>query len=226
MTGQLVFDPLIPWQILAVIAVIALVGVGIAAMRGLSGWVFRGLAALVVLGALAGPGYQQEDRAPLTDIVLLLEDESASQQLSDRPDQTGSAADQLAAQIGSRSNTEVRRITVPDGDGDAGTQLITALSKALAEEPRNRIAGIVALTDGQVHDANLTLYLPAPMHTLLSGKSTDWDRRLSIRNAPAFAIIGEPVTLTLRVEDMGAAPGDSVTSPLTSCQRCPDSPRI
>ncbi|WP_227269248.1 hypothetical protein [Roseobacter weihaiensis] len=214
MTGQVIFDPLIPWEMLALVAVIAVAGVVLAVARGLSGWALRGLAALVVLGALAGPSYQQENRTPLSDIVILLEDESASQRLSDRPDQTGSAADTLAERIAARANTEVRRVTVPDGEGDAGTQLMTAVSKTLAEEPRGRVAAIVAFSDGQVHDADLPLDLPAPFHLMLSGKSTDWDRRLSIRNAPAFAIIGEPVTLTLRVEDMGAAPPGFVVAPL------------
>ncbi len=214
MTGTVVFDPLIPWALLYVVIAIAVAGVVLALVRGLNGWALRALAALVVLGALTGPSYQQEDRAPLTDIVMLLEDESASQSLSDRPDQTSTAADALAERISARSNTEVRRITVSDGDGDAGTQLMTALSTALAEEPRARIAGIIAVSDGRIHDAELPLELPAPMHLLLSGKSTDWDRRLEIRNAPGFAIIGEPVTLTLRIEDMGAAPDEQTLAEL------------
>ena len=214
MTGQIIFDPLIPWEALAVVAAIALLAVLLAAVRGLTGWALRAIAALVVLGALTGPSYQQEDRTPLTDIVVFLEDESASQALSDRAEQTRTAADALADRIAGRENTEVRRIKVPDGDGDAGTQLLTALSKALAEEPRARVAGVVAFSDGQVHDANLPLDLPAPMHMLMTGRDGDWDRRLSIRNAPAFAIIGEPVTLTLRVEDMGAAPAGTGVAPL------------
>ena len=214
MTGQIIFDPLIPWEMVAIVAAVGLAGVLLAAIRGLSGWALRALGTLVVLGALTGPGFQQEDRSPLTDIVVFLEDESASQGLSDRPDQTGSAADALADRLAGRENTEVRRVTVPDGEGDAGTQLMTALSKTLAEEPRARVAGIIAFSDGQVHDADLPLDLPAPMHVLLSGRQSDWDRRLSIRNAPAFAIIGEPVTLTLRVEDIGAAPGGSGLAPL------------
>ena len=214
MTGQIIFDPLIPWEALAVVAAVALLAVLLAAVRGLTGWALRAIAALVVLGALTGPSYQQEDRTPLTDIVVFLEDESASQALSDRAEQTRTAADALAGRIAGRENTEVRRIKVPDGDGDAGTQLLTALSKALAEEPRARVAGVVAFSDGQVHDADLPLDLPAPMHLLMTGRDGDWDRRLSIRNAPAFAIIGEPVTLTLRVEDMGAAPAGTGVAPL------------
>ncbi|MEM6373796.1 MAG: hypothetical protein AAF727_13585, partial [Pseudomonadota bacterium] len=214
MTGTILFDPLLPWAVLAVLALLVAGGVVLAVMRGLSGWALRGLAGLVVLAALSGPSLQEEDRAPLSDIVILAEDQSASQRLRDRPDQTQGAADALAAALSAREGTEVRRVSIPDGEDDTGTRLMTALSDALAEEPRARIAGLIAISDGQVHDADLPFDLPAPLHLLLTGRETDWDRRLLVKNAPAFAIIGEPVTLTLRVEDSGAAPGDSGTAPL------------
>ncbi len=214
MTGTVIFDPLIPWPFLAAVALIAMSGVVLALWRGLSGWALRGLAALVILGALSGPVYQVEDRAPLTDIVLMIEDESASQTLSDRAEQTAQAANDLATEIEARDNTELRRIQVGDGDGDEGTQVMAALNAALAEEPRARIAGIIVVSDGIVHDADLAPDLPAPMHLLQTGREGDWDRRLIVRNAPAFAIIGEPVTLTLRVEDTGAAPAGVTSAPL------------
>ncbi|WP_171172109.1 hypothetical protein [Ruegeria sp. HKCCA0370] len=214
MTGTVIFDPLIPWPLLAAVGAIATVGVALALWRGLSGWALRGLAALVVIAALSGPVYQVEDRAPLTDIVLMIEDESASQTLSDRAEQTAQAAEDLAAEIEARDNTELRRIRVGDGDGDEGTLVMAALNEALAEEPRARIAGILVISDGIVHDADQALELPAPMHLLQTGRADDWDRRLIVRNAPAFAIIGESVTLTLRVEDSGAAPAGAATAPL------------
>lgn len=206
MTGTVLFDPMIPWPILIAVGVLSLAGVVLAVWRGLSGWALRGLAALVLLAALSGPVYQIEDRAPLTDIVVMLEDESASQGLSDRAQQTTEAADALVATIERRENTELRRITVPDGDGDAGTQLMQALADVLAEEPRARVAGILALTDGRTHDIDRAPNLPAPMHVLLTGRASDWDRRLIVRNAPAFGIIDEPITLTVRIEDSGAMP--------------------
>lgn len=206
MTGSIVFDPLLPWLFIAVLAMLAALGVGLALWRGLQGWALRALAALVVLAALAQPSYQVEDRAPLSNIVLIVEDKSASQSLGDRLNDTTNAAVSLAAQLNARDNTEIRRIEVRDGEGDTGTLLMTAVSDALAEEPRGRIAGIFLLSDGRVHDLERTPDLPAPLHLLLTGKETDWDRRLIVKNAPAFAILGEPVTLTLRVEDDGAAP--------------------
>src|SRR6056297_1803509 len=214
MTGTLIFDPLLPWLLIAVLGAALVIGVGLALWRGLSGWPLRALAGLVILAALSGPVYQVEDRAPLSDIVLMLEDQSASQQLVDRASTTAQAADELAARLSARPNTEVRRIAIPDGADNTGTQAMTALSEALAEEPRGRIAGTILLSDGRIHDVDRAPDLPAPLHLLHTGRSTDWDRRLTIKNAPAFAILGEEVTLTLTLTDDGAAPQGVENVPL------------
>src|SRR6056297_22207 len=214
MTGTLIFDPLLPWLLIAVLGAALVIGVGLALWRGLSGWPLRVLAGLVISAALSGPVYQVEDRAPLSDIVLMLEDQSASQQLVDRASTTAQAADELAARLSARPNTEVRRIAIPDGADNTGTQAMTALSEALAEEPRGRIAGTILLSNGRIHDAGRAPDLPAPLHLLHTGRSTDWDRRLTIKNAPAFAILGEEVTLTLTLTDDGAAPQGVENVPL------------
>ena len=206
MTGSVVFDPLLPWVIIAILASLAAAGIGLALWRGLQGWALRALAALVVLMALAQPSYQIEDRAPLTNIVLIVEDKSASQTLGERFNDTTNAAVALAAQLNARPNTEIRRIEVGDGEGDTGTLLMSAVADALAEEPRGRIAGVFLLSDGRLHDVERTPDLPAPLHLLLTGNETDWDRRLIVKNAPAFSILGEPVTLTLLFEFDGSSP--------------------
>ena len=214
MTSTIVFDPLLPWALIAALGAVMAAGIGLALWRGLSGWPFRALAGLVILAALTGPVYQQEDREPLTDIVLLVEDQSASQRLADRAETTASAADELAARLAARDNTELRRITVPDGADNSGTQAMTALAEALAEEPRGRIAGAILLSDGRLHDIDRAPDLPAPLHLLHTGRESDWDRRLVIENAPAFAILGEEVTMTLTITDEGAAPETPATVPL------------
>ncbi len=216
MTGQIVFDPLLPWAVVWGLAALAMAGVLLALWRGLTGWALRLLAAIVLIAALAQPSYQVEDRAALADIMLILEDESASQRLADRAGVTASAAQELGALLAARPNTEIRRISVPDGTGNAGTELMTALASVLAEEPRGRIAGIFILSDGRLHDLERAPDLPAPLHLLLTGRDTDWDRRLSVRNAPGFAILGEEVKLTLRIDDDGAAPNDAQTDILIS----------
>ena len=214
MTGTVIFSPLLPWPLVAALAALAVAGIAFAVWRGLAGWALRGLAAAVVIAALSGPSWREEDRSPLTDIVLLVEDRTASQRLSDRAAQTEDAAEALAARIDARPDTEVRRITLADGEGDTGTRLMTALSDALAEEPRARIAGMILLSDGRLHDLDQAPDLPAPLHLLLTGQPEDWDRRLIVQNAPAFAILDEEVTLTIRIEDSGAAPEGTAEVPL------------
>jgi len=206
MTQSILFDPLVPWVVLAGLAGLSLLALGLAIWRRLAGWALRAGAALVLLAALAGPVMQVEDRSPLSDIVIVAEDRTASQQLSDRPDQMAAARAELEAALAGRANTEVRWITVEDSPDDGGTQLMDALTRALADEPRARVAGLIALSDGQVHDMVRAPDLPAPLHLLMTGRSDDWDRRLIVKNAPSFGIIGEPITLTLRVEDQGAVP--------------------
>lgn len=214
MTGTLVFDPLLPWWLIAGLAGLLTAGIALALWRGLSGWPLRGLAGLVIVAALAGPVYQQEEREPLSDIVLLLEDRTASQRLAGRAQMTVAAADALAARLAGRENTEVRRVTVPDGPDNSGTRLMSALAEALAEEPSARVAGAIVLSDGRLHDADRAPELPAPVHLLHTGLPEDWDRRLIVDNAPAFAILGEEITMTLRITDEGAAPDGTSTVPV------------
>ena len=207
-TSNIILDPLLPWPVLWGAAAIALAGLAIALWRGLGGWWLRGLALAVVLVALANPSLQTEDRAPLSDIVLLVVDESASQKISDRPAQVAAAVEKLKARLGLMENVELRTATVADASGDGGSLVMTALANLLAEEPRARVAGAIVVTDGQIHDVQLAPSMPAPLHVLLTGQKRDWDRRLVVKNAPAFAIINEEITLTLRIDDQGAVPQD------------------
>ncbi len=206
MTGSVIFDPLLDWPVLWAALALAVLFTGVAVWRGLAGWWLRGLAAAVLLAALFNPSWQQEERAGLSDIVLLIVDESASQRIAGRPAQVRDAISRVEAEVAALGNTELRVVTLGDGEANRGTLLMTALADAMAEEPRARLAGAILLTDGQLHDVGRAPEMPAPLHTLLTGSESDWDRRLLVTNAPAFAILGEPVTLVLRIEDQGAVP--------------------
>ncbi len=206
---EIVFAPLLPWLVIALVATGAVLMVGLALWQGLRGWWLRGLAAFALIAALTNPSLLTEERETLSDIALVLVDDTASNRLGTREAQTEAALAHLEDALDGLGDMETRIVRLPDGPRNTGTQLTTALSEALADLPRDRIAGVFALTDGQVHDEVPSMDLPAPLHLLQTGEATDWDRRLIIRNAPAFAILGEPVTLTLRVEDQGAVPADT-----------------
>jgi hypothetical protein len=206
MSASVVFAPLVPFVLIYVLAGLAVALVAFALWRGLSGWWLRGIALGALVLALANPALQEEERQNLSDIVILVVDESASQGLADRRAQTEAAVASVQAEVAAMPNTELRIHRVGDGAEDSGSLVMTALAEALAEEPRARIAGAIVITDGRVHDAGVVPNLPAPLQVLLTGQQADWDRRIVVKNAPAFAIIGEEFKLELRVEDIGAPP--------------------
>ncbi|RYH08300.1 hypothetical protein [Tropicimonas sp. IMCC6043] len=203
---DILFDPLLPWPAIWVAAGLATVLVGLAIWRGARGWWLRGLAAAALLVALANPSYQIEQREPLSDIVLMVVDRTASQRMSDRAEQTDAAADNLRAAVAGMPGTELREVILTDADENAGSLAMEALAELLAEVPSAQVAGAVLVSDGLVHDIERAPDLPAPLHLLMTGREADWDRRLVLKSAPAFAIVGEEASLTLRVEDSGAVP--------------------
>ncbi len=88
-----------------------------------------------------------------------------------------------------------------------GTRLFSALETAMAEVPRDRFAGAMFITDGQVHDAPELLEdlnLDGPLHVLLSGDREAGDRRLSVVQSPGYGIVGQSVRLTLRIDEPAA----------------------
>ena len=56
--------------------------------------------------------------------------------------------------------------------GGDGTRLFGAIDRALADIPRARLSGIVALTDGQAHDVP-DAPSPAPLHVLVPARGED-----------------------------------------------------
>ncbi len=212
MSQTLIFQPLVPdWALIALTVAVAVL-LAVAVWRGLVGWAIRALALGFVLVALCNPSLQEEERKALSDIVVLVVDDSSSQGLSDRAFQTAQAVEAIKAKVSLIPNMELRIVHVADGKDNSGSLVMGALAQALAQEPQARVAGAILLTDGQVHDMGAVPKLPAPLQVLLTGRKGDWDRRLVITNAPAFAIMGEKTSLTFRVEDQGEAPASAGAS--------------
>ncbi len=209
MTGlagtQITFDPFLAWPVLAVLAALAFAITALSVWRGLAGWWLRALGLVAVLLALANPALQSEDRAALDDVVLILRDDSGSNRLAGREAQTDAAQTHLEGRLAAMG-VDQRLARVSDGPDNSGTRLMEALNAALADLPRDRLAGVFVISDGIVHDVGAAPDLPAPLHLLQTGEPDDWDRRLIIRNAPGYGILGETITMTLRIEDEGAVP--------------------
>jgi hypothetical protein len=206
MSGQAIaalrFAPVLPLWLLAALAGLCALALAVALWRRARGVVWRFLAFATVLLWLSGPRLVQETRQGLPDIGLLVVDQSASMDVGDRARLAEAARARIEAEAGRLPDLELRTVTVPEG-GSEGTRLFAAIDRALADIPRARLAGIVAITDGQVHDIPATPPGGAPLHVLIPARGEQIDRRIRLIDAPSYGIVGKTVSLRLAVEDLG-----------------------
>jgi len=197
------FAPHLPLWVLAALAAVSIAALLPALWRRARGTAWRAGCLAVILLALGNPRIVEETRETRPDIAVLLVDRSDSARLGDRAAAIEAARAALTARAEKLPELELRTVEVPEG-GTQGTRLFAALERALADIPRARLAGVIALTDGQAHDVPAASPLDAPFHALLPGRPGQTDRRLRILAAPGFGIVGRSVELTVIVEDLGA----------------------
>ena len=196
-------SPVLFWGAIAVCVALVLVAF---ATRARGAWA-RGLALAAIILALANPLIVRETREPLNDVVALILDKSQSMSVGDRAQKAADAFAKLKKEIGGDKGIELRTATVlttTTGE-DNGTQLFKSLDAALADVPPERVAGAIAITDGEVHDAPAPgkLQLKAPLNAVIVGNRDEKDRKLTIVNAARFAIVGQDAPMTVRVDDFG-----------------------
>ncbi|MBL6454277.1 hypothetical protein JMJ55_03005 [Belnapia sp. T6] len=196
------FAPVLPVWIIAALAVLAVLALVPALLRRARGAALRAGTFALLLLALANPRLVEETRETRPDIALLVVDRSDSAHVGTRAAQIEAARTAIEARAARLPDLELRTVEVPEG-GNQGTRLFTATEQALADIPRARLAGVIALTDGQVHDTPATAPIEAPFHALLPGRPGETDRRLRVVEAPGFGIVGRQVELRVAIEDLG-----------------------
>jgi hypothetical protein len=203
--------PLLPWWALALFLAAGILLLALGVWRGAPGLGWRFAAIGILLAALANPSLIKEQRVPQKDVAIVVVDASPSQNIGERRAATAKALAILKEKLGQEPDLDLRVVRAGEGQpdpGDEGTRLFAALDRAMSDVPRQRLAGIVMITDGEVHDVPsgnakaLRRAVPAPLHVLLSGQPNERDRRLIVSQAPSFGIVGKPLQLKIRVEDL------------------------
>ena len=199
---RLGFEPFLGWPLfwgLAGLTVLA--WVAYISLRGRA-WLTRALGLVLLCAALLNPSLVHEEREPLPSVAAVILDRSESMQFGDRTKAAEAAYKALTAKLAEDKTLEVR--TLETNPGDDGTYLHGALEGLMSDVPRDRIAGAIFITDGQIHDLpdpEKTEGLIGPLHGLIAGDEDRGDRSVRIVNAPNFGIVGESANLIVRVED-------------------------
>jgi hypothetical protein len=200
--SQIVFVPLLPGIVLAGLGLfcVAAVLTGLAVRARGAGWRAAGFMLLFLL--LSGPHYVARTLRPLPDVAVLAVDRSQSMAIAGRAAMADAALASLQTQAAMIPGLELRVVDVPAAES-GGTSLFGALAPALSDVPPAQLAGVIAITDGQIADAPPMLGFSAPFSALLTAKGEETDRELRIIAAPAYGLAGKTVSLQLEVLDHG-----------------------
>jgi hypothetical protein len=217
MSWSIEFMPFVPWPVLWGLAALGAVLLALLFWRSRRGAAFRLISYALLLLAIANPQLKQEEREPLSDVVAVVIDESQSQAIAGRTARTEQVRKELAERLKALPNLDLRWVrstsTAADSERD-GTMLFTDLAQALSDVPPDRLAGVLMITEGEVHDvpaAASDLGFDVPVHALLTGKPGEFDRRLQVLSAPRFGIVGSSQDIEVKVTDTTASgSGDTV----------------
>ena len=206
---SIALDPLLPWWLIAALVVPFAVLVAYALLRRARGGVLRLLAGAALTAILLNPSLVQEQRAYQKDVALVVVDRSPSQQLENRTAEADATVAQLRKVAEASPDLDLRVVESAGGTDHAekGTQLFDVVREALADIPRQRLAGLVVVSDGQIHDIPADareLGVTAPVHLALTGDPAGKDRRILVTQAPTFGLVGKSVDVTFEVDDLGS----------------------
>jgi len=171
--------------------------------RGIAG---RSLCTIIFFLLFLNPSLVEEKREIVRDVAVLVVDHSPSQSMGDRTARTDEAALHVKQKLETLNGLDVRVIDSATGGNVLvrETNLFEKIDQTLADIPLSRRAGIIMITDGQVHDVpqdKRRFEEYGPVQILLSGEKSERDRQLVVLEAPAYGIVGQDITIRYRIED-------------------------
>jgi hypothetical protein len=196
------FDPALPLSVIVALGVLAALALGIYIWRGGGApwWRIAGLVLLFI--GLMQPQWVREAREPADDVALVIVDQSESLALAGRREAARAAGDAMAERLAREPGLDVR-VREARGGPD-GTMITAVIEEALSDVARDRIGGVIVVTDGQAADPPeepRRVSELGPAHVLIVGDPARGDRRLELVSAPTFGIVNEPMRITARVID-------------------------
>ncbi len=208
MNWTITIAPLLPLALIVIVGVLGSALCIFGLWRSARGTLLRGGAFAALIALALNPSLVEEERDTIPDVAVIAIDRSQSQMIGTRSAVTEQALSEIESRLAGVDDLELRIVDVAtdrsDG-GRSGTRAFGDLARTLGEIAPERLAGVMLLTDGQIHDVpDATRFaFDAPVHVLLTGQDEEGDRILTIEQAPVFGIVGDNVELAVRVDDHG-----------------------
>ncbi len=209
---QIDLSPILPIDQLLVLSAIICVLTVLSLVIYRKGWITRLACAFAFMLALSNPSIIEEQRQSVSDVALVIIDQSPSQQTDKRQALGKNALEKIETEIAKLGDDiQTRTIYAPEiaDPLQTKTELFAIIEKQYEDVAPDRRTGVIIITDGQVHDVPALQNISSayndkeygPVHVLLTGDRKEIDRRIMITESPAYGIVGDQVTLEYVVKD-------------------------
>ena len=139
--------------------------------------------------------------------MLILYDKTQSVVASKKINQLQNIKENIKEKIMFKEKLEIVEVEVENldniDDEKIETKLITYLQKTLQKFQKKRIAGIIIITDGIIHDLNKieSDFKDIPIHFFLLGNKNERDRSIIVENIPEYALVGKSINFLFKISD-------------------------
>ena len=199
------------WAVILIIGAVIIVFLIWNARYKAKGTLWRLLALASITLAVFNPILISNERQLRKDIIILAVDRTKSQGINDRKEIQDEILFKVRQKLISQKNLDTKILEIneepkldPSETINEGSLFFGKLKKMLTEIRPEEMAGIIFLTDGQIHDvkdaSNFSSY-DFPLHVLLTGKRNERVRSLKLKNAPDFGFIGNQIKINLIIKD-------------------------
>ena len=169
--------------------------------------ILRTLIFIVLSILLLNPMINSSEKSLQNDFLILVYDKTQSIVDTNKLDQLFKSRDEIKNKIRNIENLELIEIEVNSDDekNNEGikTKIFTELTSKLQKIDRRRVAGIIIITDGIIHDLEKinSEYANIPLHFLLLGTKSERDRSIITKNVPDYAMVGKEISFLININD-------------------------
>ena len=209
MNATFQWEPLFSYPVLGLLLLAAAVIAALAKWKRVPDFYGRRFFFIVLVFLLLVPVVINEVRLPLSDKLVIVVDESPSENIAGRNETAEKILSYIKTSLESVQGIEP--IVIRAGQDavsleNQNTSIFSALKENLIGIPQGQVAGTILITDGQVHDVPESLGALerlAPFHVILTGKKDEFDRKVTVVEAPKYGLLSQDITLRVKVEDSG-----------------------
>ena len=182
----------------------------------------RAIALCVLIATLLSTSILSTTTHKKDGIVLVVADESYSNTIDGRDQQTQNALEQITQKIDKQSGVDYKIINAPNAqDKFSETNLFKAIDKELSNIPPKQRSGVIIISDGNIHDipdlsATQTRDKYGPIHHVITGKASEKDRRLEIKKSPLYGLKGSEAQIDFVIHDTVTPPNTPVQVSITT----------